>query len=114
MQGRGSSEMIRLAGKRHLRQTMFRGPAERTLVELWLTELTGRTINGYPEMSRGMTATTSLAALAAMVAPAHLTAGALEPVAATEVLEPTAIFEPAAVELLVQRATAAQFAARAA
>lgn len=109
--------MIRLAGKRHLRQTVFRGPAERTLVELWLTDLVGHAINGYPDLPSAVTTGTSMAALAAMVAPSRLVADApatAVTAAASEVLEPTRILEPAVVELLVQRAAAAQFTARAA
>jgi hypothetical protein len=41
--------MIRLSS-RHLCRPAFRGPAERIVVELWLTGLSGLMLNGYREV----------------------------------------------------------------
>jgi hypothetical protein len=51
--------MIRLAGRRHLRHRVLQGPADRTLVELWLTGIAGLVVNGYPEPRSGGSARTS-------------------------------------------------------
>lgn len=98
--------MIRLAGKRHLRTRVLHGPAERTVVELWLTEIVGLAINGYPEMrhTSNESATSTLAASASGLTlrtgasrlPAVAAASpAVVPAPATPVMEPAAAAVPA-------------------
>lgn len=40
-------------GRFHLHRPALRGPAERVLIEIWPTGLTGLALNGYPEPPAG-------------------------------------------------------------
>lgn len=44
--------MIRLSTC-HVSRTVLRGPAERVVVELWLSGVSGLMLNGYPEVPVG-------------------------------------------------------------
>lgn len=99
--------MIRLAGRRHLRHRVFHGPAERTLVEVWLTDIAGLVVNGYAEPRA--------------TGPAHGPSWRLNPVVAPvagHALVPSATppagVTSAPVEVLVPRTPAAGRIARAA
>lgn len=107
--------MIRLAGKRHLRHRFLHGPAERTFVELWLTEIAGLAINGYADVRGAESAMPDQGRLILRRATVQRTAVIAHPpvIAASE--QPAPAGAPALIGEFVRRPRAAdQVTARAA
>lgn len=59
--------MIRLS-THHLARPAWYGPAERTLIEVWLTDLSGLNLNGYAEAPAPIAAVVPLPARRAVPA----------------------------------------------